>query len=92
MDKLYDSLAEVGVAYGPTFQGISNCKASTACSQADLLVPDVANRWWSRGCCWSCSGCDLECAKDRLSPTKGGNSPGVNRAQELKATAEFDHR
>ncbi|KAI1101229.1 hypothetical protein F4804DRAFT_16950 [Jackrogersella minutella] len=42
MDKLYDTLSEVGVAYGPTFQGVSNCKASSTCSQADLLVPDVA--------------------------------------------------
>ncbi|KAI1774242.1 ketoacyl-synt-domain-containing protein [Hypoxylon cercidicola] len=42
MDKLYDDLSEVGVAYGPTFQGVSNCHASTTCSQADLLVPDVA--------------------------------------------------
>lgn len=42
MDKLYDDLSEVGVAYGPTFQGISNCQASTTCSQANLLVPDVA--------------------------------------------------
>lgn len=42
MDKLYDNLAEVGVAYGPTFQGINNCKASSSCAQADLLVPDIA--------------------------------------------------
>ncbi|KAK6951719.1 hypothetical protein Daesc_006242 [Daldinia eschscholtzii] len=42
MEKLYDDLSEVGVSYGPTFQGITNCKASSSCSQADLLVPDVA--------------------------------------------------
>ncbi|KAI0896241.1 acyl transferase domain-containing protein [Annulohypoxylon nitens] len=42
MDKLYDDLSEVGVAYGPTFQGVANCKASSTCSQADLLVPDIA--------------------------------------------------
>ncbi|KAI2602442.1 ketoacyl-synt-domain-containing protein [Hypoxylon sp. NC1633] len=42
MDKLYDNLSEVGVSYGPTFQGVSNCQASSACSQADLIVPDVA--------------------------------------------------
>lgn len=42
MEKLYDDLSEVGVAYGPTFQGVNNCQASSTCSQADLLVPDVA--------------------------------------------------
>lgn len=42
MEKLYDDLAEVGVSYGPTFQGVSNCQASSSCAQADLLVPDVA--------------------------------------------------
>ncbi|KAI0159906.1 ketoacyl-synt-domain-containing protein [Hypoxylon sp. FL1284] len=42
MDKLYDDLSEVGVAYGPTFQGVNNCQASKTCSRADLLVPDVA--------------------------------------------------
>ncbi|KAL7624973.1 hypothetical protein AAE478_004187 [Parahypoxylon ruwenzoriense] len=42
MDKLYDNLSEVGVAYGPTFQGVSNCQATSTCSRADLLVTDVA--------------------------------------------------
>ncbi|KAI1076604.1 ketoacyl-synt-domain-containing protein [Whalleya microplaca] len=41
MDTLYDNLSEVGVAYGPTFQGVVNCQACDTCSQADLLIPDV---------------------------------------------------
>ncbi|KAI8945912.1 ketoacyl-synt-domain-containing protein [Xylaria longipes] len=40
--KLYDTLSEVGVSYGPTFQGISNCHVGRGCSRADILVPDVA--------------------------------------------------
>ncbi|KAI1499706.1 hypothetical protein F5X99DRAFT_430330 [Biscogniauxia marginata] len=40
--KLYDELSDVGVSYGPTFQGIDNCQASGTCSKADLVVPDVA--------------------------------------------------
>ncbi|KAI1120739.1 ketoacyl-synt-domain-containing protein [Nemania abortiva] len=40
--KLYDALSEVGVSYGPTFQGISNCRVGDGCSHADILVPDVA--------------------------------------------------
>ncbi|KAI0001395.1 ketoacyl-synt-domain-containing protein [Xylariaceae sp. FL0662B] len=42
MDKLYDNLSDVGVAYGPTFQGVVNCQACDTCSRADLLIPDVA--------------------------------------------------
>ncbi|KAI8626307.1 ketoacyl-synt-domain-containing protein [Xylariaceae sp. FL1651] len=40
--RLYDTLSEVGVSYGPTFQGINNCQVGDACSQADVLVPDIA--------------------------------------------------
>ncbi|KAK5627480.1 hypothetical protein RRF57_003195 [Xylaria bambusicola] len=40
--KLYDSLSEAGVSYGPTFQGINNCRVGDGCSHADILVPDVA--------------------------------------------------
>jgi NADPH:quinone reductase-like Zn-dependent oxidoreductase/malonyl CoA-acyl carrier protein transacylase len=39
---LYDCLAELGVAYGPTFQGISNCHAADNCSLGDIAVPDIA--------------------------------------------------
>ncbi|KAJ8127042.1 hypothetical protein O1611_g6594 [Lasiodiplodia mahajangana] len=42
VSKLYDALSEVGVSYGPTFQGISNCLIGNGCSHADILVPDVA--------------------------------------------------
>ncbi|KAI1339087.1 ketoacyl-synt-domain-containing protein [Xylariaceae sp. FL0016] len=42
MDNLYDALSDLGVGYGPTFQGIENCQACDSCSQADLVVPDVA--------------------------------------------------
>ncbi|TGJ81126.1 hypothetical protein E0Z10_g7639 [Xylaria hypoxylon] len=40
--KLYDTLSEVGVSYGPTFQGITNCLVGDGCSHAEILVPDVA--------------------------------------------------
>jgi acyl transferase domain-containing protein/NADPH:quinone reductase-like Zn-dependent oxidoreductase len=39
---LYDSLAELGVAYGPAFQGISNCHAADNCALGDISVPDIA--------------------------------------------------
>ncbi|KAI1491433.1 hypothetical protein F5X96DRAFT_478283 [Biscogniauxia mediterranea] len=41
-DRLYSDLSEVGVSYGPTFQGIDKCQACDTCSKADLVVPDVA--------------------------------------------------
>ncbi|KAH8652219.1 putative polyketide synthase [Xylariales sp. PMI_506] len=41
-EKLYESLEELGVAYGPTFQGITKCLASSECSKAEITVPDVA--------------------------------------------------
>ncbi|KAI0517601.1 ketoacyl-synt-domain-containing protein [Xylaria bambusicola] len=40
--KLYDSLSEAGVSYGPTLQSIDNCRVGDGCSHADILVPDVA--------------------------------------------------
>jgi NADPH:quinone reductase-like Zn-dependent oxidoreductase/malonyl CoA-acyl carrier protein transacylase len=40
--ELYDSLAELGVAYGPTFQGISNFSTADNCSLGDISVPDIA--------------------------------------------------
>ncbi|KAI2643595.1 ketoacyl-synt-domain-containing protein [Xylaria nigripes] len=42
MSTLYDTLSEAGVSYGPTFQGIRNCQVGDGCSQADIIVPDVA--------------------------------------------------
>jgi acyl transferase domain-containing protein/NADPH:quinone reductase-like Zn-dependent oxidoreductase/NAD(P)-dependent dehydrogenase (short-subunit alcohol dehydrogenase family)/acyl carrier protein len=39
---MYGSLAELGVSYGPTFQGIENCQAGNACSAANIKVADVA--------------------------------------------------
>ncbi|PMD36739.1 BcPKS8, polyketide synthase [Hyaloscypha variabilis F] len=39
--KLYDSLSELGVSYGPTFQGMVNCQASDKGSVADLTVADT---------------------------------------------------
>ena len=39
---LYDSLAELGVAYGPTFQGISSCNAADDCSLGDVSMPDIS--------------------------------------------------
>ncbi|KAI0403947.1 ketoacyl-synt-domain-containing protein [Xylaria palmicola] len=40
--KMYNTLSDSGVAYGPTFQGISNCHAGDGCSHADIVVQDVA--------------------------------------------------
>ncbi|KAI0540222.1 hypothetical protein GGR58DRAFT_511879 [Xylaria digitata] len=42
VNKLYDTLSEVGVSYGPTFQGITSCLVGDGCSHAKILVPDVA--------------------------------------------------
>jgi NADPH:quinone reductase-like Zn-dependent oxidoreductase/malonyl CoA-acyl carrier protein transacylase len=39
--KMYDSLSELGVSYGPTFQGINNCQATEECSTADITVVDT---------------------------------------------------
>jgi len=39
---LYESVAELGVAYGPSFQGISNCHAADNYSLGDICVPDIA--------------------------------------------------
>ncbi|KAI0870540.1 ketoacyl-synt-domain-containing protein [Hypoxylon argillaceum] len=40
--ELYETLSGAGVSYGPTFQGLSNCRIGDGCSRADILVPDVA--------------------------------------------------
>ena len=39
--KVYDSLSELGVSYGPSFQGMNNCQASDNCSMADITVVDT---------------------------------------------------
>jgi len=40
--KMYDTLAELGVSYGPTFQGVDNCQANDTHAIGDVVVPDVA--------------------------------------------------
>lgn len=40
--EMYASLAELGVEYGPTFQGIDNCQANETCSMGDVIVTDVS--------------------------------------------------
>ncbi|KAM0324053.1 hypothetical protein ACHAQA_008241 [Verticillium albo-atrum] len=39
---MYDALTELGVGYGSSFQGITNCKASETCSVGSIVTPDVA--------------------------------------------------
>lgn len=41
--KMYKSLSELGATYGPTFQGIDNCRACDTYSMADIIVPDTAS-------------------------------------------------
>ncbi|KAI1864983.1 uncharacterized protein JN550_008529 [Neoarthrinium moseri] len=41
-EKLYETLGELGVSYGTTFQGITNCSANNDCSKAEITVPDIA--------------------------------------------------
>lgn len=40
--ELYDRLADMGVAYGPTFQGIQDCQACDNISMGTISVQDVA--------------------------------------------------
>lgn len=40
--RMYEQLSELGVAYGPTFQGIDSCKAAPGYSSASVKVADVA--------------------------------------------------
>lgn len=42
-DELYAQLSDLGVSYGPSFQGIKNSNASTRCSTADVAVIDVVH-------------------------------------------------
>ena len=40
--KIYDSLSELGVTYGSSFQGMNHCLASNDCSMANITVIDTA--------------------------------------------------
>lgn len=42
-EELYAQLSDLGVSYGPSFQGIKNSNASTQCSTADVAVINVAH-------------------------------------------------
>ncbi|KAK7729681.1 Type I Iterative PKS [Diaporthe eres] len=42
-EEMYAQLSDLGVAYGPSFQGIKHSNASTRCSTADVAVIDVAH-------------------------------------------------
>lgn len=39
--EVYNSLSELGVSYGPSFQGMNNCHASDSCSMADIVTVDT---------------------------------------------------
>ncbi|KAL2265959.1 hypothetical protein VTJ83DRAFT_5311 [Remersonia thermophila] len=39
---MYDKLSGLGVEYGPTFQGLTSCRASDTRAVGDVVVPDVA--------------------------------------------------
>ncbi|CAG8983017.1 hypothetical protein HYALB_00010143 [Hymenoscyphus albidus] len=41
--EMYDSLSDLGVSYGPSFQGINNCEANVRCSKADITVVDTTH-------------------------------------------------
>ncbi|KAK0707635.1 polyketide synthase [Lasiosphaeris hirsuta] len=41
-NTMYDALSELGVTYGPTFQGVGSCQASDVHAVGDIVVPDVA--------------------------------------------------
>jgi len=41
-EKLYEVLTELGVAYGPTFQGLTDCRADDAHAVATITVADTA--------------------------------------------------
>lgn len=40
--KLYDGLSELGVSYGPSFQGMDNCHTGEDCSTANVAIIDTA--------------------------------------------------
>ncbi|KAL2119996.1 hypothetical protein VTJ04DRAFT_6957 [Mycothermus thermophilus] len=39
---MYDKLSELGVAYGPTFQGLTSCRATDTRAVGNVVVPDIA--------------------------------------------------
>jgi len=39
---LYDSLSDLGVSYGTSFQGMNDCWASDACSMANIMTVDTS--------------------------------------------------
>lgn len=39
---VYNSLSDLGVSYGPSFQGMDNCQINDECSMADITVIDTA--------------------------------------------------
>ena len=41
-DEMYDALNSIGVAFGTTFQGVENCRATDGFSEADITMKDVA--------------------------------------------------
>lgn len=40
--SIYNSLADLGVVYGPTFQGMNDCRAGTTCSAANIITEDTS--------------------------------------------------
>ncbi|KAF2186885.1 putative polyketide synthase [Zopfia rhizophila CBS 207.26] len=40
--QIYDALADLGVAYGPTFQGLTDCRADEKHAVANITVADTA--------------------------------------------------
>ncbi|KAF8858215.1 ketoacyl-synt-domain-containing protein [Acephala macrosclerotiorum] len=40
---MYETLTNAGACYGPTFQGLENCRASDNHAVADLIIPDTAS-------------------------------------------------
>ncbi|KAK3381968.1 polyketide synthase [Podospora didyma] len=41
-ENMYETLAEAGVAYGPTFQGVNNCQACDTHAVGDIIAQDIA--------------------------------------------------
>lgn len=41
--EMYETLTAAGAGYGPTFQGLENCRAGDCHAVADLVVPDTAS-------------------------------------------------
>ncbi|RDW89221.1 polyketide synthase BcPKS8 [Coleophoma cylindrospora] len=41
--KMYDALAELGVSYGPSFQGITDCQADESCAVASITSVETSH-------------------------------------------------